>query len=299
MSDIPWLEKHRPRTLGHVVGNNDTLNRLKSISKHGNVPNLILSGPPGTGKTTSIHCLALDLLGEKLYKSAVLELNASDSRGIDVVRNRIKMFAQQKINLKPGQHKIIILDEADNMTTGAQQALRRTMEIYSSTTRFALACNISSKIIEPIQSRCCIIRYTRLQPEQIYARIKEIIKKENVTEHTEKGLQTLLFVADGDMRCAINTLQSTWLGFGKVDEVSVMKICDVPSRDATNGILSACLKGDIDEACVKLEQVMKEGYSPIDCIVTLFRVLQRFQMGERLKLDWISILGMKHMKVAE
>lgn len=202
------------------------------------------------------------------------------------------------INLKPGTHKIIILDEADNMTTGAQQALRRTMEIYSSTTRFALACNISSKIIEPIQSRCCIIRYTRLTPKQIYQRVKEVMKMEKVTNFTEKGLESLVFIADGDMRCAINTLQSTWLGFGKVDEDSVMKICDVPSRDATNGILTACKNGDIDEACKKLHDILADGYSPIDCIVTLFRVIQRFQMNESMKLDWISILGMKHMRVS-
>ncbi|KAL5082767.1 hypothetical protein RYX36_011188 [Vicia faba] len=118
----------------------------------GNMPNLILSGPPGTGKSTSILALAHELLGPN-YREAVLELNASDDRGIDVVRNQIKMFAQKKVTLPPGRHKVVILDEADSMTSGAQQALRRTMEIYSNSTRFALACNTSAKIIEPIQSR--------------------------------------------------------------------------------------------------------------------------------------------------
>ena len=122
----------------------------------GNMPNMILSGPPGTGKTTSTHCLARALLGSA-YKEAVLELNASDERGIDVVRQRIKTFAQQKVTLPPGVHKVVILDEADSMTSGAQQALRRIMEIYSGTTRFALACNQSSKVIEPIQSRCAVV----------------------------------------------------------------------------------------------------------------------------------------------
>eukprot|EP00483_Globobulimina_turgida_P006772 UN06783 len=178
--DMPWLEKYRPTLLNDVVGNEETISRLRVIGKHGNMPNLIISGPPGCGKTTSIHCLALELLGLKNYKTgrAVLELNASDARGIDVVRNKIKMFAQQKVTLPSGRHKIIILDEADNMTSAAQQALRRTMEIYSKTTRFALACNVSSKIIEPIQSRCAILRYTKLNGKQILSRVQQILSIE-------------------------------------------------------------------------------------------------------------------------
>ena len=126
----------------------------------------IFQGPPGVGKTTTILCLARILLGDN-FKNAVLELNASSERGIDVVRNKIKMFAQQKVTLPRGRHKIVILDEADSMTDGAQQALRRTMEIYSNTTRFALACNTSEKIIEPIQSRCAMLRFSKLSDSQV------------------------------------------------------------------------------------------------------------------------------------
>lgn len=150
--ELPWIEKYRPEFLSDVVGNGEAVSRLSAIATVGNLPNIILAGPPGIGKTTSILCLAREMLGES-YKNAVLELNASDARGIDIVRNKIKMFAQKKVTLPPGKHKIIILDEADSMTAAAQQALRRTMEIYSATTRFALACNNSTKIIEPIQSR--------------------------------------------------------------------------------------------------------------------------------------------------
>jgi replication factor C subunit 2/4 len=150
--ELPWIEKYRPEFLSDVVGNSEAVSRLSAIATVGNLPNIILAGPPGIGKTTSILCLAREMLGDS-YKNAVLELNASDARGIDIVRNKIKMFAQKKVTLPPGKHKIIILDEADSMTGAAQQALRRTMEIYSATTRFALACNNSTKIIEPIQSR--------------------------------------------------------------------------------------------------------------------------------------------------
>ena len=177
--EAPWIEKYRPEFLKDVVGNSEAVQRLAAIAQVGNLPNIILTGPPGIGKTSSILCLAREMLGD-IYKNAVLELNASDARGIDVVRNKIKMFAQKKVTLPPGRHKIIILDEADSMTASAQQALRRTMEIYSSTTRFALACNNSTKIIEPIQSRCAILRFSRLQDVEILTRLQQVCTAEKI-----------------------------------------------------------------------------------------------------------------------
>jgi replication factor C subunit 2/4 len=193
--EVPWVEKYRPQFLSEIVGNSEAVDRLNAIAEIGNVPNIILAGPPGIGKTTSILCLGRQLLGAA-YKDAVLELNASDARGIDVVRNKIKMFAQKKVTLPPGKHKIIILDEADSMTGAAQQALRRTMEIYSQTTRFALACNNSTKIIEPIQSRCAVLRYTRLLDEELLSRLLEVCTAENVP-YELGGLEAIIFTAEG------------------------------------------------------------------------------------------------------
>lgn len=187
---LPWVEKYRPQVLSDIVGNKETIDRLQQIAKDGNMPHMIISGMPGIGKTTSIHCLAHELLGRS-YADGVLELNASDDRGIDVVRNQIKHFAQKKLHLPPGKHKIVILDEADSMTAGAQQALRRTMELYSNSTRFAFACNQSNKIIEPLQSRCAILRYSKLSDEDVLKRLLQIIKLEDV-KYTNDGLEAII-----------------------------------------------------------------------------------------------------------
>jgi len=300
LMDMPWLEKYRPQLMSDIVGNEETISRLKVIAKNGNMPNLIISGPPGCGKTTSIHCLALELLGKQNYKNAVLELNASDSRGIEVVRSKIKMFAQQKVTLPRGRHKIIILDEADNMTTGAQQALRRTMELYSNTTRFALACNISSKIIEPIQSRCAILRYTKLSSKQILSRVQEILQLEAIQNYTSKGLEAILFIAEGDMRNAINSMQATFSGFGMISDENVYKVCDVPHPVQMKEILNSVKKCDIKNAMLKTNGLLKMGFSTLDFIGTLFRVTKTYDdVDERIKLEWIRDMAFVHGRIAD
>ncbi|EEP78282.1 activator 1 40 kDa subunit [Uncinocarpus reesii 1704] len=251
--ELPWVEKYRPVFLDDVVGNTETIERLKIIARDGNMPHVIISGMPGIGKTTSILCLARQMLGDA-YKEAVLELNASDERGIDVVRNRIKGFAQKKVTLPPGKHKLVILDEADSMTSGAQQALRRTMEIYSTTTRFAFACNQSNKIIEPLQSRCAILRYSRLTDTQIVERLDQICKAEDV-KHSDDGIAALVFSAEGDMRQAINNLQSTWAGFGFISGDNVFRVVDSPHPVKVQAMIKACYEGKVDSALNTLTEL--------------------------------------------
>ncbi|KAK1778989.1 DNA replication factor C-like protein [Copromyces sp. CBS 386.78] len=292
------VEKYRPVFLDDVVGNTETIERLKIIAKEGNMPHVIISGMPGIGKTTSVLCLARQLLGDA-YKEAVLELNASDERGIEVVRQRIKGFAQKKVTLPPGRHKIVILDEADSMTSGAQQALRRTMEIYSNTTRFAFACNQSNKIIEPLQSRCAILRYAKLTDAQVVKRLLQIIEAERV-EYSDDGLAALVFSAEGDMRQAINNLQSTHAGFGFVSGDNVFKVVDSPHPIKVQAMLKACYEGNVDAALDGLRELWDLGYSSHDIISTMFKVTKTIPtLSEHAKLEFIKEIGFTHMKILE
>ncbi|KAI5303455.1 hypothetical protein KEM56_007526 [Ascosphaera pollenicola] len=296
--ELPWVEKYRPVVLDDVVGNTETIERLKTIAREGNMPHIIISGTPGIGKTTSILCLARQMLGES-YKEAVLELNASDERGIDVVRNRIKTFAQKKVTLPAGRHKIVILDEADSMTSGAQQALRRTMEIYSSTTRFAFACNQSNKIIEPLQSRCAILRYARLTDAQLVKRVLQICDAEGV-QHSEDGIAALVFSAEGDMRQAVNNLQSTWAGFGFVSGDNVFRVVDSPHPVKVQAMVKACYEGNVDAALDSLNELWDLGYSSHDIISTMFRVTKTIpSLSEHSKLEFIKEIGFTHMRILE
>lgn len=294
--ELPWVEKYRPRVLDDIVGNDETIARMRQIAVDGNMPHMIISGLPGIGKTTSVHCLANALLGDA-RSQGVLELNASDDRGIDVVRNQIKQFAQKKCHLPPGRHKIIILDEADAMTAGAQQALRRTMELYSNTTRFAFACNQSNKIIEPLQSRCAILRYQKLTDEQVLTRLLQIIKAENIN-YTNDGLEAIIFTAEGDMRQAINNLQSTVAGHSLVNAENVFKIVDSPHPLIVRKMLTA---DTLDESLAILKcDLWDRGYSSVDIVTTSFRVTKTLhQIRESQRLEMIKEIGITHMRILE
>ena len=181
------------------------------------------------------------------------------------MRGRIKAFAQKKVTLPPGKHKIIVLDEADAMTEGAQQAMRRTMEIYSSTTRFALACNLSEKIIEPIQSRCAVLRYAKLTDTQVVKRLQDVLHAESAS-FNDAGLEALVFTAEGDMRQALNNAQATHAGFGFISSENVFKVCDQPHPILVTKMLDAAANADFEGANGIVEDLWFQGYCGLDIV---------------------------------
>ncbi len=267
----PWVDKYRPKVLTDIVGNDIIINQLKEIAKNGNLPNMILSGPPGTGKTTTVLALARELLGDQ-FKIAVIELNASDERGIDTVRDKIKSFASQKIPLPEGRHKIIILDEADSMTETAQQALRVIISDSSQTTRFVFACNDSEKLIAPIQSRCIILRYSKLETKDIKKNILRVIQEEKLL-YDEEGLTSLISTSEGDMRYALNNLQSTVFGFGILNKDNLYKIIDIPRPEKLVNIFELVQSKKLDEIIILLNDLLSEGYSLLDILHVFNRII--------------------------
>ena len=292
--DIPWVEKYRPNNLSEVVGNSQIIDSLKNISENGNLPNLILSGPPGTGKTTSIMALAHELLGEN-FKKATIELNASDDRGISVVRDKIKSFAIQKIPLPPGRHKIIILDEADNMTSAAQGSMRVIISDYSSTTRFVLACNDSSKIIEPIQSRCSLLRFSKLKNEEIKSRLIKIIEIEKI-EYDEEGLDALIDTCNGDMRYALNNLQSTFVGYKKITKENVYKIVDIPKPEIIKNCIDFCSQGQFENALQIIDDLLNDGYNFLEILQVINKQIQEKNLNDKIKFDILKNISVFKMR---
>ena len=290
MQEVIWLEKYRPQYLCEMVGNYALISKLKVLAQEQNVPNLILTGPPGCGKTTSIMALCREILQEN-FKNATLELNASDDRGIDVVREKIKQFAEKKVKLPPGQHKIIIMDEADSLTDAAQQALRMVISDHSSSTRFVFSCNDSSKIIEPIQSRCAVLRFNKLADSDILEYVMRVVKEENV-EYDMEGIDALIFISDGDMRNAINNLQAVATARGLVSKINVYEICDVPRIEDILNLFICARNGSLDEVIHEFEKIWNQDYCIHDLINYMGKVIEKSADFETtLKFKFINKIG--------
>ena len=296
MIEEVWVEKYRPKTIGDIVGQDDITSRLKTYVEARNLPNMLFSGVPGVGKTTAALALAHGLFGED-WEANFLELNASDERGIDVVRGKIKDFARTK-SLR-GDFKIIFLDEADALTKDAQNAMRRSMERYSKVCRFILSCNYSSKIIEPIQSRCAIFRFRPLKEEAIKKLIQYIAGQEGINI-TDDALITLLSSAEGDLRRAINMLQSAAAINKKIDSETLSSATSVVMPGQVRRLMELALKGKFLESRTLLREItMDYGVSGSDLISQIHKAAFRLPISEEMKVRLADVIGEYEFRMVE
>ncbi|HIH20191.1 TPA: replication factor C small subunit [Candidatus Micrarchaeota archaeon] len=292
----PWVEKYRPRKIKDIAGNKHVFERLENFAKTKNLPNLLFAGRAGVGKTTAALALADELYGEDRQQSFI-ELNASDERGIDVVRGKIKDFART-LPLSGVDFKLILLDEADSLTSDAQQALRRTMEAYARNCRFILSCNYSSSIIEPIQSRCAVFRFRSLEDGDLKKIVQDIAKKEGL-DVDDKALDAIAYISEGDARKAINCLQGS-AEKGKITEEKVFEVSSRARPKEIAEMVELALKGKFIEARNKLNTVMvKYAMSGEDVLQQVYREVIALGVSDEVKVQLVDRVGEYDFRLSE
>ncbi len=293
-----WTEKYRPKSIDEIVGHDDIKKRLKGFVESNTLPHLLFAGPPGTGKTTAVLALARDLFKNSSIEGNVLELNASDERGIDVIRNQVKSFARI-MPMGDAPFKIISLDEADALTPAAQHALRRTMEKYVKTSRFILLCNYPGKIIEPIQSRCAFFRFSRLNDTVIKSRLKFIADSERVTIN-EEGINTIIDISEGDMRKAINILQAAAATGTKLTGKTILNTIGAVNSDEIKIILDLAINKDYKSAKNKLQELLYiRGVSGDEIIRNILKELSKLSLPPSKEIKMIELLAEVDYRISE
>lgn len=292
-----WVEKYRPKTLDEVVGQHEITERLKAYSKTKNMPHILFAGPAGTGKTTCAMALARGLFDED-WKHNFNELNASDERGIQIVRTKIKDYARIAPIGQAG-FKIIFLDEADALTPEAQAALRRTMEKYTTTCRFILSCNYSSRIIEPIQSRCAVFRFRPIGADEIEKYLSRILKAEEKTI-TPDGMDALIYIASGDCRKATNALQVAATMSDNIDSEMIYKTAALARPEEVKKLLNTALKGDFLKSRDYLDELLiTYGLSAEDILKQIHKSIFDLPIPDEQKVKLVDKTGEIEFRVVE
>ncbi|RLJ05766.1 MAG: replication factor C small subunit [Candidatus Aenigmatarchaeota archaeon] len=290
-----WTEKYRPKKLDEIIGQDETIKRLKAFVSKGYIPNLLFAGMQGTGKTSTALTLVNELFGNT---ENFVELNASDERGIDTIRIKIKDFARTK-PIGNASFKIILLDEADALTKDAQQALRRTMENYSETCRFILDCNYSSKLIEPIQSRCVIFRFKPLSKEDIKKYLEKIEKQENL-KIREDAIKAIFGECGGDLRRATNILQACASINKEISEDIVLKVIGKARSKDVEELLKLAIDGKFLDSRKKLYNLMiEQGVSPDDLLKQIYSQIFELEIDDNEKLRIIKLLADYEFRIVE
>ncbi|XP_066268597.1 replication factor C subunit 5-like [Branchiostoma lanceolatum] len=281
--NLPWVEKYRPKEMTELISHQDIICTIQRFLDEDRLPHLLFYGPPGTGKTSTILACARRLYADREFNSMVLELNASDDRGIGIVRGPVLQFASTRTIFKRG-FKLVILDEADAMTGDAQNALRRVMEKFTENTRFCLICNYLSKIIPAIQSRCTRFRFGPLGVEQMLPRLEYVIEQEKV-EVTDDGKKAILQLANGDMRRVLNILQSTSMAHDVVDEDNVYLVTGQPLRSDIANIVNWMLNENFTTAYNNIFQLkVLKGLALQDILTEVHLFVHRIDFPMAVKM---------------
>jgi replication factor C subunit 2/4 len=286
-----WVEKYRPTKLDQISAQTEVIQSLKKVLETKNLPHLIFFGPSGCGKTSTILALSKELFGEELYYDRVIELNASDERGINVIRDKIKRYSKKAINPKENvpPWKIIILDEADNMTPDSQFALRRIMEEYSKLTRFCIICNYHNKIIDPINSRCALFRFKPIKENEIFNKLKDISEKENLII-SDDFLNQIIKYSRGDLRKAINFLQKCQNQYGNILKQDILnEISGIIPIDKFNELISAIISKDSKIIDKIIMDLVNAGYSLVNQIIFFDNYIKNSDYASNIK----SLLSLK------
>ncbi|KAL9656000.1 hypothetical protein ABK040_007621 [Willaertia magna] len=298
-----WIEKYRPNTLSDLLSHTEIISTITKLVNGGKLPHLLLYGPPGTGKTSTILAIAKQLYNSTNLNHNVLELNASDDRGIDVIRQEIKDFASTRRlnffgNNNVSEIKLIILDEADQLTKDAQAALRRVIEKYSKNVRFCLICNYVNKIIPALQSRCMRFRFSPLKKQQVINRLEFICKEENVI-YNESGLDAIFKLSNGDMRKCVNILQSTCLSFNQITEDNVYNCTGNPLRQDILDIINCLFNDNLNNCFIKINLIKTEkGLALQDIIRDIHTYLLKLKLPIKIQIYLLEQLSDIEYRIA-
>lgn len=296
---LPLIDKYRPKKFKNIILNDLIKSKISAIIDMKIMPNMIIVGPPGTGKTSLVTIMAKNMLGDK-YSEGVLSLNASDNRGLDILNNTIIYFCKKKLIDSDGNPipKIIIMDEADNITNKAQNMIANMIEEYNKHTRFAFTCNESSKLIESIQSRCLVIYISPLKNQIVSNHLEKLCIEENI-KYDKDGLELIAKDCKGDLRASINLLDAISNGFNYVNCENIIKLSYQPNPVKILNLIQECAERNIIKATDVLHGLKSEGYCGTDILLAMINVLKEVSIDEDMRIKYIDVISEYYTKVSD